>query len=187
MSRARHPTGRIQAKGNSLIELAIVLPILLLLLWGVVDFGRAILFNNILVNMSREGANLASRTAQSPRFIIDALNHTAAPLTMETDGMIYITKVRGVMVGGILKSVVQTQYRATSGDTSLGSNLSWKCTSWPAGQCTMPAADSDKEVTLPFALALGAELQVVETIYDYTPLTHYVMKSNVDLRSTTYL
>jgi hypothetical protein len=190
MSPANHRAGRTLAKGNSLVELALILPILLLLLWGVVDFGRAILFNNILVNMSREGANLASRTAQSPQFIIDALNHTAAPLAMEANGMVYITKVRGVMVGsggGTLKSVVQTQYRATPGDTSLTSKLSWKCTSWAAGQCNLPAADADKVVTLPFALALGAELHVVETIYDYVPLTNYVMKANLDLYSGTYL
>jgi hypothetical protein len=83
--------------------------------------------------------------------------------------------------------VVQAQYRATPGYALLSSTLSWKCTSWSAGQCTMPAADSDRVVTLPFALTLGADLQVVETIYDYTPLTKFVMKSNVDLRSTTYL
>lgn len=191
MSRSRHPTVRPRIKGQSLIELALILPVLLLLLWGVVDFSRAILFNNILVNMSREGANLASRTAQSPQFIIDALNHTAAPLDMEAHGMVYITRVRGVMVGsggGTLKSVVQTQYRATPGYTPLGSTLSWKCTSWAGtGQCNLPAADADKVVVLPFVLALGAELHVVETIYDYTPLTNYVMKANLDLYSGTYL
>jgi hypothetical protein len=106
---------------------------------------------------------------------------------MKAHGMVYITNVKGVMVGGTLKSVVQTQYRATPGETSLISNLSWKCTSWPTGQCAMPVADLDKVVTLPFTLALGADLQVVETIYDYTPLTNFVMKSNLDLRSTTYL
>ncbi len=191
MSRAKHCTGRTRTKGNSLIELALILPILLLLLWGVVDFGRAILFNNILVNMSREGANLASRTTQNPQFIIDAINHTAAPLEMETHGMVYITRVRGVMVGaggGALKSVVQMQYRATPGYAPLGSQLSWKCTNWAGtGQCNLPAADADKVVTLPFVLVLGAELYVVETLYDYTPLTNYVMKTNLDLYSRTYL
>jgi hypothetical protein len=191
MSPALRRTARTRAKGNSLIELAFVLPILLLLLWGVVDFSRAILFNNILVNMSREGANLASRTTQSPQFIIDALNHTAAPLDMEAHGMVYITRVRGVMVGpggGSLKSVVQMQYRATPGYAPLGSQLSWKCTSWAGtGQCNLPTADADKVVTLPFVLVLGAELYVVETLYDYTPLTNYVMKNNLDLYSRTYL
>jgi Flp pilus assembly protein TadG len=191
MSRTPNHTARSKARGQSLIELAIVLPIVLLLLWGVVDFGRAILFNNILVNMSREGANLASRTAQSPQFITDALNHTAAPLDMETHGMVFITRVRGVNVGsggGKLMSVVQAQYRATPGYTPLTSKLTWTCTSWAGnGQCNLPTADADRVVVLPFALALGAELHVVETIYDYSPLTHYVMKSNVDLYSRTYL
>jgi hypothetical protein len=175
-----------------LIELAVILPLLFLLLWGVVDFGRAILFNNILVNMSREGANLASRTAQSPQFIIDALSYTATPLTMELHGMVYITRVRGAMVGpgaGTLKAVVQSQYRATPGDTSLGSNLSWTCHSWAhgSGECRLSGPDADRVVDMPFALALGAELQIVETIYDYTPLTHLMMRSNLDMYSRTYL
>jgi len=105
--------------------------------------------------------------------------------------MVYITRVRGVMVGsggGTLKPVVQMQYRATPGDAALGSQLSWKCTNWAGtGQCNLPAADADKVVTLPFVLALGAELYVVETIYDYAPLTNYVMKANLDLYSRTYL
>jgi Flp pilus assembly protein TadG len=65
-----------------MIELALILPILLLLGFGGTELSHAILYNNMLINMSREGANLASRTTQSPQFIIDALNHTSAPLKM---------------------------------------------------------------------------------------------------------
>jgi hypothetical protein len=180
--------GRACNRGASLIELALILPIFLVLLWGVVDFSRAILFNNILINMSREGANLASRTTQSTQFIIDALNHTAVPVDMETHGMLYITRIKGVKVGSTLKAVVQAQYRATPGDTSLSSILSWKCTSWGGnGQCAMPAAVADCVVDMPFVLTLGTEVHVVEALYDYLPLSDYVMKSGIVLNSTTYL
>jgi Flp pilus assembly protein TadG len=48
-------------RGANLVEFALVLPLLVLLLAGVADFGRA--FNNymIITNASREGARYASR------------------------------------------------------------------------------------------------------------------------------
>ena len=54
-------------RGNTLIEFALVLPILLLLIFGVVDYGRAIQFANILTGISGESANLAARTPASAR------------------------------------------------------------------------------------------------------------------------
>ena len=66
-------TGRRRARGISLVELALVLPVLLLLVLGVVDFSRAIQFNNILVNLTREGANLSARTTEQPPYILRAL------------------------------------------------------------------------------------------------------------------
>ncbi|HDS01097.1 MAG TPA: hypothetical protein ENO22_00090 [candidate division Zixibacteria bacterium] len=47
-------------KGNSIIEFALVLPILLLILFGITEFGRAIMVTNVLHTASREGARLAS-------------------------------------------------------------------------------------------------------------------------------
>lgn len=51
---------RSGSKGQSLVETAIVLPIILLLIMGIIDFG--LLFNNyiILSNASREGARKAA-------------------------------------------------------------------------------------------------------------------------------
>ncbi len=186
--------GRRAASGQSMVELALILPIMLLLLLGVVDFGRAILFNNILINMSREGANLASRSTDlEKQFIISALNHTSAPLTMASHGMVYITRVKGVKdSAGKLVAAVEEQYRSPSGsgDLSLKSKL-WNCPSWDAatGKCTVPAAVAAREVSLPLPnpLALNAEVHVAEVIYDYIPVTDYVMKISPELYSSTLL
>lgn len=187
-------TGKVQFRGRrastglSAIELALLLPLLLILLLGVMDFSRAILFNNILVTMSREGANLASRTTQSPQFIIDALNHTSSPVEMESHGMVYIAQVKGVDGGsGTVVARVEAQYHAINGDMALGSKF-WSCPGWTSGgSCSMPAATSDRMVILPFPLALGGEVYVVETLYDYAPLLNFVMKSDPTLYSKTLL
>ena len=174
--------------GQSMIELALILPFLLVLTLGVADVGRALLFNNILTHMSREGANLASRTSQSPAFIINTLNQTAAPLDMATQGMGILSRVKAIDGGsGTVITVVFEQYRAINGKTSLLSKL-WVCPSWASnGVCNLPAAASSRAVTLPFTLALGYEVNIMETIYDYTPLTNFVLKTSPELYARTFL
>ena len=46
--------------GAELIELAIVLPILLIVVAGIVDFGRAFYYQVTLTNAAREGARAAA-------------------------------------------------------------------------------------------------------------------------------
>jgi Flp pilus assembly protein TadG len=45
--------------GQSLVEFALILPVLLLILMGVIDFGRAIYAYNAVSNAAREGARTA--------------------------------------------------------------------------------------------------------------------------------
>lgn len=178
-------------QGQSLIELALILPVLLLLVFGVIDYARAIQFNNILVNMSREGANLSARTSATPQAIIKALNDTAEPLLMGTHGMMYITRITGTMVNGKVVALVQAQTRATSGNTSLKSDV-WKdCGSWDIsngisqGNCqTIPAGAT---AALSMSLIEGEEVFAMETLYDYDVIVSYVMKTGPRLYSLTVL
>ena len=48
-------------RGQSLVELALVLPLLILLLAGMVDFGRAFSNYIVITNAAREGARMAAR------------------------------------------------------------------------------------------------------------------------------
>lgn len=82
--------------GQSVVELAIVLPLLLILALGVYDFSRAIQANNIIINMSREGANLVSRSSIEQQDVMNSLASTAQPLAMGADGTMYITEVKKV-------------------------------------------------------------------------------------------
>lgn len=181
-------SSRPSERGQSLVEFALVLPLLLAVVLGVVDFGRAILYSNMLVNISREGANLAARTTESPQFIIDALNHTAAPLEMAAHGMIYVTRVVGVDDGaGGSQAQVTQQFRAIQGDWTLASRL-WGCASWsPAGSCNLPGGETGRLVALALPLAIGEEINIVEAIYDYTSIQRYVMPVAPDLYSQTIL
>ncbi len=46
--------------GNAVIEFALVLPMLLLVVFGITEFGRAIMTVNVLTAAAREGARVAS-------------------------------------------------------------------------------------------------------------------------------
>src|SRR5947207_2126656 len=47
-------------RGQGLVELALMLPVLMLIVIGSLDFGRAIYVDNVLANAARDGARFAS-------------------------------------------------------------------------------------------------------------------------------
>jgi Flp pilus assembly protein TadG len=51
---------RRRGRGQSLVEFALVLPMFLLLLFGIIDMGRYVFMNSVLSQAAREGARLAS-------------------------------------------------------------------------------------------------------------------------------
>ena len=53
-------------KGAAIVEFALVVPLLLLLLWGIVDIGRAFYTLNNLASAVREGARTAAVMATDP-------------------------------------------------------------------------------------------------------------------------
>lgn len=56
--------GRTRRRGQSLVEFALVLPIFLLLIMGVIDAGRLVYMNSTLSNAAREGARTGSVEAR---------------------------------------------------------------------------------------------------------------------------
>ncbi len=179
MRRNQH----FHCRGTSTIELALLMPILLILVLGVVDFGRALQFNNILVGMSREAANSAARTSATQTDIITALGQTGQPMEMTPNGMIYITTVTGRADG---RANVQSQYRYTTGNVGLGSHV-FNCGSWGAGgACNVPTSPAPI-ITLSVPLAAGDLVHVAESIYYFTPIAGYVMTQPITLYSATML
>jgi Flp pilus assembly protein TadG len=59
MTRAAIP-GKKRERGAAMIEMAITMPLLLLLSIGVFEFGRAFQYWQVLTNATREGARVAS-------------------------------------------------------------------------------------------------------------------------------
>ena len=52
--------GRRRARGQGLVEFALVIPIFLFMLFGLIDAGRLVYQNSVMSQAAREGARLAS-------------------------------------------------------------------------------------------------------------------------------
>lgn len=78
--------------GQALIEMAFISMMLVVLIFGLIDFGRAIMTRQIIVNVSREAANLASR-GTSLTNALAAVAGSAKPLNINGNGYIILTVV----------------------------------------------------------------------------------------------
>ena len=107
--------------GQSLIEFALVLPILLLVLFGITEFGRAIMVKNVLHTAAREGARLAAVSSVGDSLsvkarvaeVLEAASIDDYQISIITDidaktVEVEVTTVFEVLSGGILESFVGT-------------------------------------------------------------------------------
>ena len=63
-------------RGTAMVEMALVLPIFLMLVLGIIEFGRAMMIANLVTNAAREGARVAcvSRSEENARRTSDEIN-----------------------------------------------------------------------------------------------------------------
>lgn len=103
-------------KGQALVEMALVLPILLMLVFGIIEFGRIFNAYIIVSNASREGARYAAvgRSLTDIETDIDNLTSTLGTVTIDvtptddgesvkvtvTHPLPLITPIIGPMVSG---------------------------------------------------------------------------------------
>ena len=72
--------GRRAQSSQALIEFALVSPVLLLLLFGIVDIGRAVFYYDTLNHAAREGARTAVRASDQLPTNTDVLNTVTAQM-----------------------------------------------------------------------------------------------------------
>ena len=177
------PKSRYRERGIAAVELALLLPMLVILALCAIDGARALQANIIMTNVAREGANLASRGGtdleDGSQDIIYAVMASAPPLNVNQQGMMYITRVMGV---GTTRSVVLDQYRWDDAARNLGARRSsyqpasriYACGSWnSAGKCTGISSTSRPTVSvLTGKLDDGEIVYVVETFYKFDMLVN---------------
>jgi hypothetical protein len=101
-----------EPRGQSLVEFALILPIFLILLLGILDFGRAIAAYNSVSNGARSGARVAivnqdfdaiEAAVESEAFGLDTVE-------VEYDGNVDPTQTDCPRIGCVIEVRVSTEY-----------------------------------------------------------------------------
>jgi hypothetical protein len=93
-------------KGTALIEFCFILPILVIMVLFVIDFGRLIQARLIVTNVAREGGNLASRGWKTGTDLFTILQSSTTPLNLQGgDGRIYVSSIEAAQSEDDLPSI----------------------------------------------------------------------------------
>jgi TadE-like protein len=167
-------------RGQSIIEFAIVLPLLMVLVLGVLDVSYALLDQHVITKLSREGSNLISRDAS----LLDAGTALGAMSTRPVDfgasgrSKVIFSVVRRIATTGAPnfgKDVLYARYEY--GSLSASSRLSTRGTPTfgPAPDFTAANADTNTSLqlsNLPANLLVnGSSLYITEVYTQHQLLT----------------
>src|SRR4028119_1068388 len=144
---SRSSTERLRCeRGQAAVELAMVLPILLIILLGVIEFGRAFELKHAVNGLSREAANLAARGATLQQAVTAAMT-SGADISLNTLGGVVASRV--LSSGGTVRIDDQEASAGYGGRSKIGIE---------GGQV------SAIDVT---GLGSGESFYVVEVFYDF--------------------
>jgi hypothetical protein len=154
-------------KGAALIEFCLILPVLLVLVFAIIDFGRLIHARIIITNVTREGANLASRDIKSGTDLIAMLQSSASPLNLVSSGLICISNIEAGITTRTAPIISTQNPPVCSGSLTAASGIS-------AGATNLGLSGALYN-HLVFKQANQASdingVTVVETFFRFTPIT----------------
>jgi Flp pilus assembly protein TadG len=162
-----------------MVEMAIVLPILMMVSLGVVDVSYAILHQHVISRISREGANLISRDVS----LLDASNALKSMSTKPVDfsaGSQLVLSVlkKGSTVGTANYDKVVLYQRYSVGTLGVASTLTTAGPGSFGGSPDFKSKNSDTDVNLRITnlpatvdITRGGLMYVAEVFTAHTPLT----------------
>jgi hypothetical protein len=180
------------ARGQTLIEFTVALPLLLLIFLGVVDMGYLLLDQHVVTKLSREGSNMTSRNTSLQDAAAALKGMSSRPVNFTTNSRMILSVIRKVSTGGAAnfnKEVLYARYEygslsatsrlQTAGSPSFGSA--------PDYQAPNSDNNTNLQVTnLPPGLMVSGGMLYVTEIYTKHVLLTPLDKFGVTLPQTLY-
>jgi Flp pilus assembly protein TadG len=163
--RASRPANQ---SGQAAVEFGFIAPTLIILLLAVIDFGRVLTNMEVMVGLTRQGSNLASR-GTSLSASAAAVVAGDAPLDLNKNGEVIITSVANVK--NVYTITGQTSQGGISRTSQIGTGV--------GNKATVPAASAT-------ILQNGQTIYVTEVFYTFQPITPIGQFMNVVMPSTLY-
>jgi len=153
-------------RGQSLVEFAMVLPLVLVLMLGIIEVSYALFENHIIIKLAREGANLISRGTNLGQAEAALLSATTAPVAFNAKGKLVLSVIKLGEAGPNLNQPIISQRRVV-GTLSANSVLGNPPTSSYSGAPYYTAVDpnNDSSIRIAGALPNGLTLAAGESVY----------------------
>jgi len=155
--------------GQALIEMAFVAPLLLVFVFGLVDFSRAMYDLEVITNLAGEGSSQASRTAggtlnQSLATAAAAVM-TDADINMNGKGCAILTAVQSP-ASGSYKVLGQVSSAPCNGGASQVGSCNPNGQGFCTGSATVPAS-----IQAVLDQSTNITIYITEVTYNYSPVT----------------
>lgn len=196
--RQQRTRGRRRSeRGQSLVEMAIVLPLLLVVVLGVVEVGYVLVDQHVVSRLTREGANLISRDVTLFDAGTAVRRMTARPVNFDNGSRLILSVLKKVStVGAANYGRIVLHQRYEVGTLAASSTLRTSGNGAFNGAPDFQAVNSDTDtrlrvVSLPPGLdiPLGGVLYVAEVLTAHpaiTPLAHFGVTMPSQLHSIAY-
>jgi Flp pilus assembly protein TadG len=172
----------VEESGQALVEISVVLLMLVIFVFAIVDYSRAIYDTEVIKNLSGEGSSLASRGATLTNTVLAVVNDAGTgggtDLNMSTFGCVIVTSVTSPTAGSY-----QVTAQAISSPCNSGASKIGGCPKGTCGAATLPSS-----VKTVLAANLNTTIYVTEVFYNYNTVTPIggLLKNNNLLPSQLY-
>jgi hypothetical protein len=166
------------ARGQSILEFALIVPIALLVVLGVVDVGYALLDQHVVTRLSREGSNLISRDVSLQDAVNALKNMSTAPVDLDNGSKVIFSVIKKGATLGTANYNQDILYQRHEYGTLAAQSVIQTAGSGSFGSApTYEAANADSNTglrvtNLPVSIAMpGGMIYVTEIFSTHTRLT----------------
>ncbi len=152
----------LEDSGQALVELAISVLLLLVLVFGVIDFSRAIYYVQVIKNLTAEGSSMSSRGTTLSQTAQTVITDAGTNLSLNTKGCVITTSVTNTGTSG--NNLMVTGQSSQGNCQGISSKIGCFPPPSSCGTASLPTEAAA-------ALQANQTLYVTEIFFTYTAVT----------------